>query len=605
MRRWLLGPVSVLVFCAVAAAQRKDTVYVASDLTGEGNLNRAVQEKINAGTLSNTVFKLERLGYYILTGTITVPQGQHLEIVGPPVGRVQEEGPPQIVWTSSGGVQMNFMFDCFGDLTLKNVWLRYANTAGNQVGTTIQFEDDEVANQSGKGEVGIFENVVFEYAPCPPNAGGAVTVTAKHFKGTFRNCYFRNCIDTHLRYYGRALSFPYATTGWHNDYVFFENCTFANIGYVYMQEGGEYGDEVYFNHCTFMNVVMFTLESGWWYKMFVTNSLFVNTYMFGYVPAQLGGGVPFGGTIAISKVADFGFSVPFTEQDRHILFAYNAYYLEDWLTDWMFNCPYSKEKKRAREYDMVVVPMPMLNDSTIAFFNDNSRFPYMEMANLYNGLTYEKDSRTGILVGKPVAALNPRLVVPPTNLEAVKVFMNYKWSTNADTNWAYQPEAGLYQLWPLPENLAYGNDTLKTAAMGGFPLGDLYHWWPEQYARWEAQKEQEYQRIFTWLQTAQDPAVGVKELVERTLPRRVALSQNYPNPFNPTTRIDFSVPKAGRVTLKVYDIQGREVATLVDEFRQAGDYSVTFDGSSLPGGVYVYRLHCGNTSVARKLVLVK
>ncbi|MDZ7374074.1 MAG: T9SS type A sorting domain-containing protein [candidate division KSB1 bacterium] len=584
MKKWLLVWLVIFGLTGVGSAQQKDTVYVPSDLTGEGNLNVAVQQKIDEGKLSQTVFKLERLGYYILTGTITVPQGQHLEIVAPPVGRVQEEAPPQIVWTSSGGVATNFMFDCFGDLTMKNVWLRYANTAGNQVGTTIQFEDDPVANESGKGEVGVFENVVFEYSSCPPNAGGAVTVTAKHFKGTFRNCYFRNCIDTHLRYYGRALSFPYATTGWHNDYVFFENCTFANMGYVYMQEGGEYGDEVYFNHCTFMNVVMFTLESGWWYKMFVTNSLFVNTYMFGYIPAQLGaGGVPFGGTIAISKVQDFGFEVPFTEEDRRILFANNAYYLESWLLDWMANNPYSKEKKRNREPDLIPQPMPMLNDSTIAMFN---RYPNMDAANLYNGL-------------------NPRILVPPSDIPAIKRFLYYKWTTNADTNWAFQPDAGYYQQWPLPENLAYQNDTLKTAAMGGFPLGDLYHWWPEEYARWEAQKEHEYNRIFKWLETGSDPGAGVAELVRETLPKTHTLSQNYPNPFNPTTRIEFSLPKAAHVTLKVYNLLGQEVATLVNGYRQAGQHWVTFDGSDLPGGVYVYRLEYDGKSVTRKLVLLK
>ncbi|MBC7185872.1 MAG: T9SS type A sorting domain-containing protein [Calditrichaeota bacterium] len=605
MKRWLTVFLITLVLATVVYAQQKDTVYVASDLAGEGNLNVAVQEKINAGTLSRTVFKLERLGYYIITGTITVPQGEHLEIVGPPVGRTQEEAPPQIVWTSSGGVATNFMFDCFGDLTMKNVWLRYANTAGAQVGTTIQFEDDPVANESGKGEVGVFEDVVFEYSSCPPNAGGAVTVTAKRFRGTFKNCYFRNCIDTHLRYYGRALSFPYATSGWHNDFVYFENCTFANIGYVYMQEGDEYGDEVYFNHCTFMNVVMFVLESGWWWKMNVTNSLFVNTYMFGYIPAQVGaGGVPFGGTIAIAKVEDFGFSVPFTEQDRRILFANNAYYLEDWLTDWMVNCPYGKEKKRNREVDMVPAPMPMLNDSTLAFFNADDRFPYMSVANLYNGLEFVRET-SGILKGKPIAALNPRILVPPTDLAAIKVFLNYKCTTNADTNWAYNPDAGYYQTWPLPENLAYSNDTLKTAAMGGFPLGDLYHWWPEEYERWRAQADEERARILTWRDTGIDPQSSVESPVANLIPTGFTLAQNYPNPFNPRTKIVYYLPTEGRIKLTVYNGLGQKVATLVEGVKAAGEHTVTFDGSNLPGGVYLYRLQGDGVSLTRKFVLLK
>lgn len=576
----------VVLFAVLAYSQQKDTVYVASDLTGEGNLNKAVQEKIDAGALSNTVFKLERLGYYILTGTITVPQGQHLEIVGPPLGRTQETCPPQIVWTSSGGVATNFMFDCFGDLTLKNVWIRYTNTAGAQVGTTIQFEDDPAANASGKGEVGVFENVVFEYAPCPANAGGAVTVTAQHFKGTFKNCYFRNCIDTHLRYYGRALSFPYNTTGWHNDLVYFENCTFANMGYVYMQEGGEYGDDVYFNHCTFVNTMMFTLESGWWWKMNVTNSIFVNTYMFGYVPAQLGPtDVPFGGTISIQRVADFGFSVPFTDQDRHILFAYNSYYLEPWLLDWMANNPNSKELRRQRRADEIPQPMPMLNDSTKKFLN-SPEFPYCKSANLYDGV-------------------NPRFKVTPTNLEALKRFLLYKWTTNADTNWAYEPDAGLFMTWPLPENMAYDNDTLKTAAMGGFPLGDLYHWWPEEYERWKDQADAERDRILTWRETGVDPLSGVEFVSRNTRPSGYVLAQNYPNPFNPTTTIAFFLPKRTHVTLSVYNGLGEKVATLWDGVKNQGMHEVKFDGSQLSSGVYVYRLEGEGLSLAKKFVLMK
>lgn len=585
MRRWLMILLGTMV-AVVSHAQQKDTVYVASDLSGEGNLNIAVQQAIDAGTLSQKVFKLERLGYYILTGTITVPAGQHLEIVGPPVGRTQEEAPPQIVWTSSGGVATNFMFDCFGDLTMKNVWIRYANTAGAQVGTTIQFEDDPVANESGKGEVGVFENVVFEYAPCPPNAGGSVTVTAKHFKGTFKNCYFRNCIDTHLRYYGRALSFPYATTGWHNDLVYFENCTFANIGYVYMQEGGEYGDDVYFNHCTFMNVVMFCLESGWWWKMNVTNSIFVNTFMFGYIPAQLGTGDPNGGTIRIDSVATFGFTVPFTEQDRRILFANNSYFLEPWLTDWMYNNPNSKDLRRQRRGDEVPVPHPMLSPNTRSHFFDNPDFPYMNAANLFDGS-------------------NPEFNKPPTNLDALKQFLLYKWTTNADTNWAYDPDAGYYQMWPLPENLAYVNDTLKTAAMGGFPLGDLYHWWPEEYERWKAQAEAEKERILTWRETGIDPQSGVGPSVSTQSPADYWLAQNYPNPFNPRTKIVFYLPKSGPVKLTVSNNLGQKVATLVEGVKSAGEHTVIFDGSNMPSGVYLCRLEGEGASLTRKLVLLK
>jgi hypothetical protein len=88
-------------------------------------------------------------------------------------------------------------------------------------------------------------------------------------------------------------------------------------------------------------------------------------------------------------------------------------------------------------------------------------------------------------------------------------------------------------------------------------------------------------------------------------PSSFALDQNWPNPFNPATTISFQLPAAAGVSLKVYDLTGREVATLVDEVKPAGIHSVTFDGSGLASGTYVYRIQAGNYVATRKLVLVK
>ncbi|MCG6912512.1 T9SS type A sorting domain-containing protein [bacterium BMS3Abin03] len=83
------------------------------------------------------------------------------------------------------------------------------------------------------------------------------------------------------------------------------------------------------------------------------------------------------------------------------------------------------------------------------------------------------------------------------------------------------------------------------------------------------------------------------------------LEQNYPNPFNPTTNIRFQIPESGMVTLKVYNILGKEVATLVKEERSAGSYEVEFDASSLPSGVYFYQLKAGSFIKTNKMILLK
>ena len=83
------------------------------------------------------------------------------------------------------------------------------------------------------------------------------------------------------------------------------------------------------------------------------------------------------------------------------------------------------------------------------------------------------------------------------------------------------------------------------------------------------------------------------------------LSQNYPNPFNPTTSINYSVAKAGQVQLTVYDMLGKEVTTLVNEAKPAGQYTATFDGSDLSSGIYFYTLTAGAQQSTNKMMLVK
>ncbi|MDD8018228.1 MAG: T9SS type A sorting domain-containing protein [Bacteroidota bacterium] len=83
------------------------------------------------------------------------------------------------------------------------------------------------------------------------------------------------------------------------------------------------------------------------------------------------------------------------------------------------------------------------------------------------------------------------------------------------------------------------------------------------------------------------------------------LFQNYPNPFNPTTTINYQLPKSGIVTLKIFDILGQEVATLVNEKKEAGKYQVQFDASRFASGVYLYQLDAGNYSSVKKMILMK
>jgi probable HAF family extracellular repeat protein len=89
------------------------------------------------------------------------------------------------------------------------------------------------------------------------------------------------------------------------------------------------------------------------------------------------------------------------------------------------------------------------------------------------------------------------------------------------------------------------------------------------------------------------------------MPTEYRLEQNYPNPFNPTTTISYSIPKEGFVTLKVYNAIGEEIAIVVNEVKQVGNYSVTFDASNLPSGIYVYQLKVNSFIETKKMILMK
>jgi len=101
-----------------------------------------------------------------------------------------------------------------------------------------------------------------------------------------------------------------------------------------------------------------------------------------------------------------------------------------------------------------------------------------------------------------------------------------------------------------------------------------------------------------------EPLVGINP-VGSTLPTVYSLSQNYPNPFNPVTKINFALPKQGFVTLKIYDILGRELRTLVNEVKSAGQFSVDFNASEFASGVYFYRLETNGFSDIKRMMLIK
>jgi hypothetical protein len=104
------------------------------------------------------------------------------------------------------------------------------------------------------------------------------------------------------------------------------------------------------------------------------------------------------------------------------------------------------------------------------------------------------------------------------------------------------------------------------------------------------------------LELSEEP-LSVESL--KTKNEHFELSQNYPNPFNPTTEINFEIPKSEFVSLKIYNILGKEVAVLVNEEKRSGSYNIRFNGNELSGGVYFYRLQAGKNISTKKMIILK
>ena len=88
-------------------------------------------------------------------------------------------------------------------------------------------------------------------------------------------------------------------------------------------------------------------------------------------------------------------------------------------------------------------------------------------------------------------------------------------------------------------------------------------------------------------------------------PDKFLVMQNYPNPFNPSTRINYSIPQSENVTLIIFNVLGRQITTLVNQEKPAGNYTVEFNGSNLPSGVYFYQIQAGSFMETKKMLLLK
>jgi len=145
-----------------------------------------------------------------------------------------------------------------------------------------------------------------------------------------------------------------------------------------------------------------------------------------------------------------------------------------------------------------------------------------------------------------------------------------------------------------------------SAETGHFWVIDIYAFWWKEFGD-DIVNYDYYGQHLVHAETGE----VITEIVETStnelqeLPQTASLDQNYPNPFNPHTQIRFNLPASGEVSLNVFDVTGRRIATLVDAQLPAGTHTVRLDGNGLSSGVYIYQLVTQERSLSRKMTLIK
>jgi len=198
--------------------------------------------------------------------------------------------------------------------------------------------------------------------------------------------------------------------------------------------------------------------------------------------------------------------------------------------------------------------------------------------------------------GSPSLPPAPSLILPDNGATDLSTVVNLEWSDVQGAN-SYQLQLSQnsgFQNIEFDESDIFGN----RFEVSGLSDDAVYYW---RVRAINSAGEGAWSETFTFEVTQ----VATSNEEFSNVPDEFNLAQNYPNPFNPSTVISYSLPQASQVSIKVYNLLGAEVATLVNQQQPAGNFDVRFDASGLSSGIYIYRIVAGNFTQSRKLTLIK
>ena len=557
-----------------------DTLVIKTldEMGGEPNALYRVLMGDSVGVPSGRVYELQAGGVYPLLNNPETRLNRTTIIVGSdttPVvhNRDANKMPPLIVGYGAPAGTNTAGINTGGNLIIRNCALE-----------PVAFDGSAGWMFTGIGQPKTrveFDNCIFEHARWI-----FVGIFANNCSVTFRNCYFVNMSGQPNQFNGGVFD-VFAI----HDTLLVENCTHV-MGQSSMYKFREYQfDRIIFNHNTFVNCAGTVFANyGYQPKISVTNNIFVNCNVFPLSPVDLydcGCGDPDGLPIGLVNVNPY--SRDSTDNaERKFLVDHNLIYWDQYLS----NIADTVNELGVNGITGWQSQMITMNTRSQMMFDNNHDYPYLHEGAWYTenpSFVDPKDLCTTQLVNIKHFAISS------IDTGSVAALPDWRVTNTAVENFIY-PD------WPIPVDLSYSDTDLQKGGYGGFPLGDL-NWFISSKTEWLIQREAEYEEIERALNTISfDPTAVVEET---TAPHQFRLDQNSPNPFNPSTVINYVLPSNCVVTLDVYDILGRGVQRLVDEYQSEGFHSVTFYPGGLSGGVYFYRLTAGSSASTKKMLLLK
>jgi hypothetical protein len=245
-------------------------------------------------------------------------------------------------------------------------------------------------------------------------------------------------------------------------------------------------------------------------------------------------------------------------------------------------------------FNVVIVNDSTLNAVIYVQGTASLGFQTCVVADEYNNL-YRKDSAFWVNLNVPVI---PTPLLPFNNSTNIAQNPYFLWDSNVYANtYRFQIasdstfEPGVIVFDTVLANTPY------TLRLGVLASDTRYYW---RLNATNTLGTSEWSTIFKF----RVKSVGISN-ISTEIPTKYSLLQNYPNPFNPSTKVRFQIPKSGLVKLKVYDVSGKEISSILSEHLSAGTYEFTWNASSLPSGVYFYLMESGDFREVKKAVLLK